>query len=166
MTLIKTILTSAALATALICPAGANDARIARGKYLTGIAGCGDCHTPGHFLGKPDKNRLLGGSEVGFEIPNFGIFYGPNLTSDTETGLGRWSEGEIVAAFTKGVRPDGRMLAPAMPWMGYAQLTREDASAIAAYLKSLPPVKNAVPGPLGPEDKAPSFVMRIIPPRN
>ncbi|MGL4237660.1 c-type cytochrome [Tabrizicola sp.] len=145
-------------------PVWADEAAIARGAYLVSVVGCGDCHTPGYFLGEPDFSRALGGSEVGFEIPGLGTFYGPNLTPDVETGLGGWTEAEIVAAFTTGVRPDGRALAPAMPWMGYANFTPEDASAIAAFLKSLPPVSNKVPGPFGPEDVPTAFVMRVIPP--
>src|SRR5690349_4230985 len=88
----------------------------ARGKYLVTIAGCGDCHTPGTFLGKPDLKRVLGGSDVGFEIPGAGVFYGPNLTPDPETGLGKWTRQQIVTALRTGVRPDGRRLAPIMPW--------------------------------------------------
>jgi mono/diheme cytochrome c family protein len=145
--------------------ASADEVRIERGKYFVGVAGCGDCHTPGYFLGKPDMSRQLGGSEVGFEIP-LGTFYGPNLTPDKDTGLGNWSEEEIVTAFTTGMRPDGRGLAPVMPWMNYAKLKHDDASAIAAYLKTLPAVSNKVPGPFGPNEKATSFVMRIIPPGN
>jgi mono/diheme cytochrome c family protein len=144
--------------------ASADEARIERGKYLVGVAGCGDCHTPGYFLGKPDMSRQLSGSDVGFEIPQLGSFYGPNLTPDKQTGLGAWSEAEIVTAFTTGVRPDGRDLAPVMPWRNYTSLKPDDASAIAAYLKTLPPITNKVPGPFGPNEKASSFVMRIIPP--
>jgi hypothetical protein len=65
---------------------------------------------------------------------------------------------------TKGQRPDGRELAPIMPWRALAKLTREDAYAIAAYLKSLPPVKNKVAGPFGPNEKPTTFVMKIVPP--
>ncbi|HMS96238.1 MAG TPA: cytochrome c [Tabrizicola sp.] len=155
---------SATAATVLSVPAYADEAAVARGEYLVSIAGCGDCHTPGYFLGQPDFARALGGSEVGFEIPGLGTFYGPNLTPDEATGLGAWSETEIVAAFTTGVRPDGRVLAPAMPWMGYANFTPEDAAAIAAFLKSIPPVSNRVPGPFGPDEAATAFVMRVIPP--
>jgi mono/diheme cytochrome c family protein len=129
----------------------AQNAQIERGKYLTTIGGCTDCHTPGHFLGKPDMAKYLGGSDVGFEIPGLGTFVGPNLTPDKETGLGNWTDDQIVAAITTGKRPDGRMLAPAMPYMGLQALTRDDALAIAAYLKSLPAVKNKVPGPFGPK---------------
>jgi mono/diheme cytochrome c family protein len=144
--------------------ARAADAQIERGKYLVTIAGCSDCHTPGYFLGKPDMARFLGGSEVGFELPNLGVFYGPNLTPDPETGIGRWSRAEIVHAIQTGHRPDGRVLAPVMPWASFAHLTKEDAQAIAAFLKSLPPVKNKVPGPFGPSEKPTSFVMRVVPP--
>jgi mono/diheme cytochrome c family protein len=142
----------------------ANPALINRGAYLTTVAGCGDCHTPGHFFGKPDAARLLGGSEVGFEIPGLGFFYGSNLTPDRETGLGRWSEADIIKAIRTGVRPDGRILAPAMPVQNFAKLTDEDARAIAAYLKSLKPVSNKVPGPFGAQEKPTSFVMKILPP--
>ncbi|MGO8176467.1 c-type cytochrome [Rhizobium leguminosarum] len=146
-------------------PAGAADSELVeRGEYLVTITSCTDCHTPGHFLGKPDMTRHLGGSEVGFEIPNVGVFYGPNLTADEATGLGRWSEGDIVTAIRTGKRPDGRMLAPVMPWPALAKLTDSDAAAIAAYLKSLPPVSNKVPGPFGPGEAPTSFVMKIVAP--
>jgi mono/diheme cytochrome c family protein len=155
---------SAAAAASLAVPAAADDAAIARGAYLVSIAGCGDCHTPGYFLGQPDIDRALAGSDVGFEIPGLGTFYGSNLTPDMETGLGRWTSAEIVTAFTTGIRPDGRPLAPAMPWMGYANFTHEDAAAIADYLRSIPPVSNKVPGPFGPGDVPTAFVMRVVPP--
>src|SRR5687768_10095929 len=113
--------------------------QILRGKYLVTLGLCTDCHTPGYFFGKPDAGRFLGGSEVGFEIPGLGVFHGPNLTPDMETGLGSWTEEQIVTAFTTGKRPDGRELAPIMPWRAFANLTPADKTAIAAYLKSLPP---------------------------
>lgn len=146
-------------------PAGAVDGKLVeRGKYLVTIGSCTDCHTPGHFLGKPDMTRHLGGSEVGFEIPGLGVFYGPNLTPDEATGLGRWSERDIVTAIRTGERPDGRILAPIMPWAALAELTDSDARAIAAYLKSLPPVSNKVPGPFGPGEPPTLFVMKIVAP--
>jgi len=142
----------------------AQDAQVKRGQYLVTICGCNDCHTPGYFFGKPAMARFLGGSEVGFEIPGLGVFHGRNLTPDPETGLGKWSTDEIAAAITKGQRPDGRILAPIMPWHAFANLTRQDVRAIVAFLKSLPPVKNKVPGPFGPSEKPTSFVMKIVPP--
>jgi mono/diheme cytochrome c family protein len=144
--------------------AHAQDAQIARGKYLVTFGGCNDCHTPGYFFGKPDMARFLGGSEVGFEIPGLGVFHGPNLTPDQNTGLGKWTAEEIATAITQGRRPDGRMLAPVMPWHAFSNLTRKDVRAIAAFLKSLPAVKNKVPGPFGPSEKPTSFVMKIVAP--
>jgi mono/diheme cytochrome c family protein len=137
---------------------------IERGKYLVNIGGCFDCHTPGYFFGKPDMARYLAGSEVGFELSGLGVFHGPNLTPDKETGLGDWTEEEIIAALQTGKRPDGRILAPIMPWRSFAKLTNSDARAIAVYLKSLPPVSNKVPGPFGSNEKPTSFVMKIVPP--
>jgi mono/diheme cytochrome c family protein/uncharacterized protein YjiS (DUF1127 family) len=143
----------------------AQDAQIKRGQYLVTLGGCNDCHTPGYFFGKPDTARFLAGSEVGFEIPGLGVFHGPNLTPDRDTGLGTWSSHEVVTAITAGRRPDGRMLAPIMPWHAFANLTGEDARAIVAFLKSLQPVKNKVPGPFGPGETPSSFVMKIVPPQ-
>ncbi|HWV52881.1 cytochrome c [Pseudorhodoplanes sp.] len=142
----------------------AQDAQIKRGQYLVTLGGCNDCHTPGYFFGKPDMTRFLGGSEVGFEIPELGVFHGPNLTPDRETGLGTWSVEQIATAITKGKRPDGRELAPIMPWHAFANLTAQDVRAIAVYLKSLKPVANKVPGPFGPDERPTSFVMKIVPP--
>ena len=73
--------------------AGAENAQVARGKYLVQLAGCTDCHTPGHLPCKPDMSRFLGGSDVGFEVPDLGIFVGPNLTPDNDTGLWQLEQG-------------------------------------------------------------------------
>jgi mono/diheme cytochrome c family protein len=141
----------------------AADSQIERGKYLVTISGCNDCHTPGYFLGKPDFSRTLAGSDVGFTIPGLGAFVGRNLTPDKETGLGNWTDDQIISAFTAGIRPDGRRLAPIMPWRELAHLTSDDAHAIVAYLRSLPPVKNAVPGPFGPKEVPSTLVFVIVP---
>ena len=154
-------------ALALFCWAGAaraeqpSPAEIARGKYLVEFGGCNDCHTPGYFLGKPDVMRYLSGSDVGFEIPGAGVFVAPNLTPDKETGLGQWSKDEIIAALQTGVRPDGRMLSPIMPWPAFAKLTKADVSAIADYLRSLPPISSKAPGPFGPNEKLAIPVMAL-----
>lgn len=134
--------------------AAAGSEGLARGEYLATIMDCTGCHTTGALAGQPDPARYLAGSDVGFELPGLGIFYPPNLTPDPETGLGAWSTEEIIAAFRTGVRPDGRELAPIMPWRSYGVLTDEDAAALAAYLKSLPPVVYKAPGPFGPSEKA------------
>jgi mono/diheme cytochrome c family protein len=135
---------------------------VERGKHLVTLSLCTDCHTPGYLRGTPDNERFLGGSDVGFELPGLGTFHGPNLTPDPTTGLGTWTEEEIVTAFTTGVRPDGRQLAPIMPWHAFANFPRSDALAIAAYLKSLPAIVNDVPGPFGPNQTPTGFVMKVV----
>ena len=68
-----------------------------------------------------------------------------NLTSDAETGLGRWSEAQVVAALRDG-RSGGRVLVVfGMPWIYFHSFTAADATAIARYLKMLPPVHNRIP---------------------
>lgn len=156
-------LSLSALLVGLLTQAALAENSVERGEYLVTIMGCTDCHTPGHFLGQPDISRFLGGSDVGFEIPGLGTFFGPNLTPDP-TGLGAWTDKEIATALRTGLRPDGRQLAPAMPWMNYAALTDDDALAVAAYLKSLPPAANDVPGPFGPGEPTGGFVMRVVAP--
>jgi mono/diheme cytochrome c family protein len=153
------------LAAALLLPALAPaQTQVERGKYLATIGDCVDCHTPGYFFGKPDMTRYLGGSDVGFEIPDLGTFVGPNLTADKETGLGGWTTEQIAIALTTGVRPDGRVLAPIMPWHALAKLTRPDLMALVAYLRSLPPIEHKVPGPFGPSEKPTVFVMKVVAP--
>lgn len=141
----------------------AADNTVERGKYLVTIAGCNDCHTPGYFLGKPDFAHALSGSDVGFTVPGLGAFLGRNLTPDKETGLGKWTDDEIITALTRGIRPDGRKLAPIMPWQELAALSTDDAKAIVAYLRTLPPVNHAVPGPFGPNDEPSTLVFVIVP---
>jgi mono/diheme cytochrome c family protein len=154
---------------AVLLALGATDAKaaddpLARGEYLAKIMDCGGCHTTGVFLGKPDPARYLAGSEVGFMIPGLGIFYPPNLTPDPATGLGEWSVEDIVRAVRMGVRPDGRELAPAMPWRSYAALTDDDAMALATYLKSLPAINQPEPPMVGPDEKAPAPYLTVVPP--
>src|SRR5690349_17386943 len=113
----------------------AADPAVERGEYLVIVAGCNDCHTPGYVLGKPVMARFLGGAGVGFDLPCLRVFHGPNLTPDKETGLGGWTDAQILAALQKGQRPDGRMLAPIMPWHAFAGLTPQDAQAIVTFLR-------------------------------
>ncbi|MEK1929255.1 MAG: cytochrome c [Pararhizobium sp.] len=142
----------------------ADEAQTKRGEYLVTIGGCNDCHTPGYFFGKPDRSRFLGGSDVGFEIPGAGVFVGRNITPDKQSGIGGWTQEQIVKAIQTGERPDGRILAPIMPWHAFAHLTADDAMAIAAFLQSVKPVSHQVPGPFKPGEKVSTFVFRIMPP--
>ncbi len=155
----------AVFAATLLCSTIAwAESPVERGKYLVTLAGCTDCHTPGHLLGKPDMTRYLGGSDVGFFVPGMGTFYGPNLTSDKATGLGGWTDAQVIHVLKTGERPDGRVLAPPMPWRAIGQLTDSDLTALVAYLRAIPVVEHKVPGPFGPNETASEFVMKIIPP--
>src|SRR5690348_4245844 len=107
---------------AVIGHPGHAETQVERGKYLVCGLLLGDCHTPGYFFGKPDTAKFLGGSDVGFAMPGLGVFVPPNLTPDKKTGLGKWTREQIVTAITKGERPDGRVLAPIMPWNDLAHL--------------------------------------------
>jgi len=71
---------ASALVIAGFATAAFADGPVERGAYLVNLAGCGDCHMPGYFLGKPDMARALSGSDVGFTIPGVGAFIGRNLT--------------------------------------------------------------------------------------
>jgi mono/diheme cytochrome c family protein len=134
---------------------------VERGRYLATIMDCGGCHNEGAFGPKPDEGHLAG-SNVGFEIPGMGVFYPPNLTPHPENGIGAWSESDIVKAIRTGARPDGRILAPAMPWKNYGRLTDADAAAIAAYLKSLPAAEHKSPAPAQPATaKSPYLTVKV-----
>ena len=68
----------------------------------------------------------------------------PNITQDEETGIGAWTDDEILRAVRDGVGRDGRLLMPPMPFTSWKNMSDEDARAIVAYLRTVPPVKNAV----------------------
>lgn len=157
--LVAAIITAATFAAA----AAHAETPLERGAYMTKVMDCTGCHTTGSLAGQPQPDKFLAGSDIGFEIPGLGIFYPPNLTPDSATGLGTWSEEDIVTAIRTGVRPDGRQLVPVMPWPSYATLTDDDARAIAAYLKSLPPVTHAAPPPSGSAEpaKAPYLTVKF-----
>jgi mono/diheme cytochrome c family protein len=161
---------SAALAALLLCLGTArvvlasDAALMERGRYLTSIMDCSGCHTTGALRGQPDAARHLAGSDVGFEIPGLGIFYPPNLTSDPETGLGAWTAAQIITAVRTGERPDGRQLVPVMPWPSYSALNDADAAALAAFIKSLPPVRFQVPDPVGAGQPAPLPYLSVVVP--
>lgn len=138
-------------------------AQVERGRYLTLMGSCNDCHTPGTFYGAADYSRQFSGSELGWQGP-WGVTFPRNLTPDEETGIGKWSARDIVNALRTGVRPDGSVILPPMPWPMYATMTDEDAYAIAAYLKSLPPVRHRAPDRIAPNVAYEGPAMRFPPP--
>jgi mono/diheme cytochrome c family protein len=115
-------------------PAGT--ALIAKGEYLTQAADCAACHTA------PGGQPFAGG--LPFNLP-FGTIYSPNITPDTKTGIGGWTDAQFVRALRRGVGRHGEDLYPALPYVDYALLSTDDVLAIRAYLASLPPVHYAPP---------------------
>ena len=145
--------------------------KVARGKYLTTIGSCHDCHTPKlDAQGTVDMSRAFSGRPVTTMAPPqregeivasmdltawsgpWGISYAANLTPDPETGLGRrYDEAKFIKALRTGKKPEGEPLLPPMPWPMIGQMTDDDLKAVYAYLKTLKPIKNnvktAVPAP-------------------
>jgi mono/diheme cytochrome c family protein len=118
--------------------------QLERGKYLVEtIAGCGNCHTPRNPDGSFKEDMQYAGAFV-IEEPVFKA-YARNITPDMETGIGSWTEDEIVRAIREGIRPDGKVLGPPMSFIWYRDMSDTDAHAIAAFLKTVPAVHNEVP---------------------
>ena len=115
---------------------------IARGRYISEhLAHCQECHTPRTVFGSLDRTRDLAGNPAGIDGE-----VAPNITPDDETGIGRWSEGEIVSLLRTGFLPNfdnvqGLMavVIDGVPGGGYKDMSDDDAHAVATYLKSIPP---------------------------
>ena len=115
-----------------------------RGTYLMqSIAACGNCHTTQDQNG-PIPGMELAGMADFFEIPEFTI-HTPNITQDKDTGIGKWTDDQIIAAIREGRRPDGSMIGPIMPIGLYRDISDTDIKAIVAYLRNVPPVRHEVP---------------------
>jgi mono/diheme cytochrome c family protein len=118
----------------------AQDAIIARGKYLVAAADCMPCHSgPNHA---PYSGGLV------LNTP-FGGLASPNITPDKETGIGNWTDKQFWNAIHYGISPGSSYLVfpnylyPAMPFTSYTKLSYDDVMAIKAYLFSLQPVNVA-----------------------
>jgi len=159
------------------------EAMIARGKYLVTAIDCGGCHTPFKLTAQgpiPDSSRFLSGYPADVPIPPvptevlapdkwlglfslgnafagpWGISFPRNLTPDTATGLGSWTENMFIKAMRTGKdMGEGRDILPPMPWQAFAQMTDNDLKAMFAYLHSLKPISNAVPDPIPPAGEHP-----------
>ncbi len=113
--------------------------RLARGEYLvTSVLDCASCHTQRRldvYNWRPDKRMMLAGG-VDFRV------LGENAISSNLTpyGIGEWSDEQLLTAITTGLRPDGRVLNPAMPYVFYGQLPGEELASIIVYLRTLEPV--------------------------
>lgn len=114
-----------------------------RGQYLmNSIAACGNCHTPKGPNGPLAGMELAGG--IKYDEKPF-TAYAPNITPDNETGIGKWTDQQLVKAIREGRKPDGSLIGPPMPMSVYGGMSDNDAQAIVAYLRAAQPVKNAVP---------------------
>lgn len=152
---------------------------VKHGKYLVSVMGCNDCHSPkkmGPNGPEVIPELLLSGYPADWPIVKFdsklikqgfamfypdltaaagpwGVSFAGNLTPD-QTGIGNWTEDQFKKAITQGKYKGldgGRNLLPPMPWFNYTTLTDDDINAIFMYLKSIPPVQNAVPQPVTPD---------------
>lgn len=129
-------------------PAQAPNGGIERGQYLVEhVSICGDCHTPRNFIGVPNRSLYLAGqsgknSPLGADIPN--------ITPDKETGIGDWKREDIAELLLTGTKPDLDNVQGFMAEViegaphGFKDMTREDALAIADYLKSIAAIRNKI----------------------
>jgi mono/diheme cytochrome c family protein len=126
--------------------ASTDPAVVARGEYLVyGPAHCVECHassfTEFQKIINHEKVPLQGGTS--FAAPPLGVIYSRNLTPDPETGIGRYTDGQIARMMRYNVRPDGR--ASVGPMMPFHNMSDEDMIAIISFLRAQPPVRNQVP---------------------
>lgn len=132
------------LAGLFLTPLTANaETPLERGTYLMrGIVACGNCHTPKAADGTPIADRELAGGLV-IDAPIFRAV-ASNITPDKETGIGNWTDQDIIDAIRNGRRPDGRLIGPPMAIAFYRKMSDTDVKAIVAYLRSVKPVSHKV----------------------
>ncbi|MCI0546685.1 MAG: cytochrome c [Candidatus Rokubacteria bacterium] len=124
---------------ALAVPAaaqGPSQADIARGKYIFGATGGCGCHT--------EAKQPLNSGGRRFDGP-FGTVYSTNITQDRDTGLGAWTDEQIITAVRLGRRPNGERILPVHPYTVFNGMAAEDLKALVAYLRTLPPVSRKTP---------------------
>ncbi|HVG25309.1 MAG TPA: c-type cytochrome [Thermoanaerobaculia bacterium] len=123
--------------------------RVARGKYLVhNVTICFDCHserTSAYALPFKPGREGVGGFVWDRKIGFPGTLAAANLTPDAETGLGKWTDGEILRAMREGVDREGNALFPIMPYSHYRAMSDEDAKSIVAYLRTLQPQRYEEP---------------------
>jgi mono/diheme cytochrome c family protein len=117
---------------------------LARGSYLVNtVAACGNCHTLRAADATPAPGMFLAGGNR-FDIPP-GVARAKNLTPDKDTGIGSWTDEQIIRAIREGRTKEGTLIGPPMPVDYYNKLSNDDVRAIVAYLRTVPPVRNEVP---------------------
>jgi mono/diheme cytochrome c family protein len=110
-----------------------------RGKHVFDAGACASCHArPGQ------DNRLALGGGMALASP-FGTFYPSNISQDLVDGIGQWRAVDIANAVLSGVSPSGQHYYPALPYVNYVKMTRQDAADLIAYLRTLPAVPGGTP---------------------
>jgi mono/diheme cytochrome c family protein len=121
----------------------AKPAEVNRGAYIVqALAHCGECHTPRNFMGGLKTSLAYAGTPDGPEGERV-----PNITPHPTTGLGKWSPGDLTDLLKSGMTPDGDFVGSSMAEVvrnTTGKLSDDDLKAIMAYLRSLPPIDNAV----------------------
>ena len=121
-------------------PAPPVDPVVERGKYLAQAGNCISCHT------RPGGEPFAGGLPFEAQVMGLrGTIHSTNITPDAETGIGKWTEADLIKAMHEGVAPGGRHLLPAFPYTAFTKVTDDDVKAIYAYLKTVAPVKYTAP---------------------
>lgn len=123
--------------------------RLARGEYLVNnVTICFDCHaerTSAYGLPIRADRRGVNGLVWNEEMKFPGVLAAANITPDPDTGLGKWTDGEILRAIREGVNREGKALFPIMPYGHYRNLSDEDGKAIVAYLRTITPQRYEEP---------------------
>jgi hypothetical protein len=124
--------------------------RLARGKYLAeALCGCMDCHSAHRddLYGWPaiPETRGQGGFAFDERIGVPGRVCAQNITADVETGVGGWTDGEIMRAIREGVAKDGHALFPMMPYETLRNMSDEDVRSVVVYLRNLAPIRKQTP---------------------
>lgn len=112
------------------------------GRQVFGVGGCKSCHIEPNAP-ETTPPRLGGGVKL---TTQFGVFFAPNISPDPKTGIGNWSEADFFNAMQNGLSPKREHYFPTFPYPSYARMTDQDIRNLWAYLKTLPPVENVVPG--------------------
>jgi len=105
------------------------------------------CHTPRPPGGAFDMSKRFSGGSQTWDTPRY-LVKGSNISPDSETGIGKWSDADFKRALTEGVRPSGVSLVPQMPFVFYKVLTPNDLDAVTAYVRSVAPARNEVQAPV------------------
>ena len=147
-------------------------ARTERGRYLAeSVMGCFDCHSEKDWnaTGAPPVAGKAGAGR-GWAMEGMPWLVAPNITSDEETGAGRWTDDQLARAIREGIGHDGRALFPVMPYINFRDLADEDLASLIVYLRTIPPVRNPLPQTVIPFplsrliQSAPQPVTEAVPP--